>query len=277
MTVLEVTAVHGWNAYSATILLHVLLFVYWLGGDLGTFYSSRFLMKPEHPPAARLVAAKIMHGCDLAPRACLILFLPSGVSLMKAGPLGEEFAVSGWLIALMWALFLVWLFFAVRDHVRGEAGRTSWWARLVPTVDLWVRVALVVALVGIGVYTMLAAEPFGVDTDPAWLGGKLTAYALCIMCGVLIRRELVAFGPAFGALMTTGSTPEVEAGIRRSIRRCEPYVYAIYAFVLLAAAYDEHGGELTRTSVEHAAPIGSFTGWTPARTVIQWVWTKETS
>jgi precorrin-6Y C5,15-methyltransferase (decarboxylating) len=39
---------------------------------------------------------------------------------------------------------------------------------------------------------------------------------------------------------------------------------------LLAALYREHGGELTRLSMESAAPIGSFTGWTPARTVTQW-------
>lgn len=39
---------------------------------------------------------------------------------------------------------------------------------------------------------------------------------------------------------------------------------------LLADAYRTHGGELTRLAVETAAPIGSFTGWTPARTVIQW-------
>ena len=39
---------------------------------------------------------------------------------------------------------------------------------------------------------------------------------------------------------------------------------------LLARLYAEHGGELTRLSVEHAAPIGSFTGWTPARAVTQW-------
>ena len=43
---------------------------------------------------------------------------------------------------------------------------------------------------------------------------------------------------------------------------------------LLAAAYAEHGGELTRLAVEHAAPIGSFTGWTPARAVTQWSWSK---
>ena len=43
---------------------------------------------------------------------------------------------------------------------------------------------------------------------------------------------------------------------------------------LLAAAYGEHGGELTRIHVEHAAPVGSFTGWTPARAVTQWAFTK---
>jgi precorrin-6B C5,15-methyltransferase / cobalt-precorrin-6B C5,C15-methyltransferase len=43
---------------------------------------------------------------------------------------------------------------------------------------------------------------------------------------------------------------------------------------LLAAAYAEHGGELTRIHVEHAAPVGSFTGWTPARAVTQWAFTK---
>ncbi|MDH6228752.1 precorrin-6Y C5,15-methyltransferase (decarboxylating) [Streptomyces sp. MJP52] len=39
---------------------------------------------------------------------------------------------------------------------------------------------------------------------------------------------------------------------------------------LLAEAYRRHGGELTRLAVETTAPIGSFTGWTPARTVTQW-------
>lgn len=39
---------------------------------------------------------------------------------------------------------------------------------------------------------------------------------------------------------------------------------------LLADAYRAHGGELTRLSVETTAPVGTFTGWTPARTVTQW-------
>ena len=34
-----------------------------------------------------------------------------------------------------------------------------------------------------------------------------------------------------------------------------------------------HGGELTRIAVEVAAPLGSYTGWEPARTVTQWAFT----
>lgn len=41
------------------------------------------------------------------------------------------------------------------------------------------------------------------------------------------------------------------------------------------AHYRRLGGELTRLSIERATPIGSFTGWTPARAIVQWAVTKE--
>lgn len=43
---------------------------------------------------------------------------------------------------------------------------------------------------------------------------------------------------------------------------------------LLADLYRDHGGELTRVGVEVAAPIGSFTGWTPTRSVTQWAYVR---
>ncbi|MCI4675829.1 precorrin-6y C5,15-methyltransferase (decarboxylating) subunit CbiE [Candidatus Mycolicibacterium alkanivorans] len=44
--------------------------------------------------------------------------------------------------------------------------------------------------------------------------------------------------------------------------------------VLLGQAYRDRGGELTRIHIERAAPVGSFTGWTPARAVTQWAFTR---
>jgi precorrin-6Y C5,15-methyltransferase (decarboxylating) len=43
---------------------------------------------------------------------------------------------------------------------------------------------------------------------------------------------------------------------------------------LLIARHAELGGSLARLSVEHAASVGSMTGWRPAMPVTQWAWTK---
>ncbi|MGB3482972.1 MAG: precorrin-6y C5,15-methyltransferase (decarboxylating) subunit CbiE [Mycobacterium sp.] len=45
--------------------------------------------------------------------------------------------------------------------------------------------------------------------------------------------------------------------------------------VLLGQAYRRHGGELTRIHVERAAPVGTFTGWTPGRAVTQWAYLQR--
>lgn len=46
---------------------------------------------------------------------------------------------------------------------------------------------------------------------------------------------------------------------------------------VLIERYKNLGGELVRLSVERAGPLGSFTGWTPARAVTQWAVTKSVS
>jgi precorrin-6Y C5,15-methyltransferase (decarboxylating) len=39
---------------------------------------------------------------------------------------------------------------------------------------------------------------------------------------------------------------------------------------LLLSWYAAHGGELSRISIEHAAPLGTLTGWRPAMPITQW-------
>ncbi len=225
-------AAHGFNGHSFAVLLHIVLFAYWLGGDVGVYYASRYILKSDLGPEARAVSTKIMHGVDIAPRVSLVLFLPSGITLMAWGPLGDDFFVHGWLLALVWVAGLAWLTVSLIDYRGGDTPL----ARLSQRADLLVRYALSAGLLAVAVYTMVATDPFGVDTNPRWLGAKVAAYALCIFCGVMIRRQLLPFGPAFGRLVTSGSTPEVERDILGSIRRCEPWVYAIWSLVLLAAA-----------------------------------------
>jgi precorrin-6B C5,15-methyltransferase / cobalt-precorrin-6B C5,C15-methyltransferase len=83
------------------------------------------------------------------------------------------------------------------------------------------------------------------DPDAIFVGGGATVPGVLDACRAALRPG--------GRLVVHGVTLETEQ--------------------VLATAYAEHGGELTRLAVETAAPIGSFTGWTPARTVTQWAWT----
>lgn len=43
---------------------------------------------------------------------------------------------------------------------------------------------------------------------------------------------------------------------------------------LAVASYRRHGGSLLRLQVDTAEPIGSFTGWKPARPIVQWAASK---
>lgn len=220
---------HGW-----WILLHLVLFVFWLGGDLGVFYSSRYVLRPDLTPAARATALSVMSGLDLGPKICLVLFLPSGVTLMALDPHGAELfgapAFGAWQVVLVWLFALGWLAATIADH--RTHGRFPWVRR----ADWTIRIGLVAALAAVAAYTLFAERPFGVATDPRWLGGKVALYTAAIACGLGIRLTLRPFGPAFGALMGGGSTPEVERALRRSVDGCLPYVFGIWTAVLGAAA-----------------------------------------
>ena len=45
--------------------------------------------------------------------------------------------------------------------------------------------------------------------------------------------------------------------------------------MIMAHCWRDHGGELTRISVEHLEPIGRYSGWHPARPVVQWSAVKD--
>ncbi|WP_107657007.1 hypothetical protein [Nocardia suismassiliense] len=220
---------HGW-----WIVLHLVLFVFWLGGDLGVFYSSRFVINPALTPPARATALSIMSGLDLAPKICLVLFLPSGITLMALEPHGASaFGIDlfpWWFVTAVWIFAAVWLTLTVLAH------RTHGQLAAVRRADLFLRFAVITAMTGSGVYALLAHEPFGVTTNPRWLGGKILLYTLAIAAGLGIRMTLRPFGPAFGTLMTTGSSEPVERTLRRSVDGCLPYVWLIWGSVLAAAA-----------------------------------------
>ncbi|MGC6329195.1 hypothetical protein [Rhizorhabdus sp. FW153] len=202
-------------------LLHLLIPIYWLGGDLGAFYGSRFMVDPARSVPERMMALKILNNIDMAPRTTLILALPTGFGLAVA---------KGWIDAPafaavgVWVLGLAWLTLAWMVHLKhGPAGAGY------KRVDMGVRYVVLAGLIGSAI-----AGLTGAVTLPLFISLKLLALAVCIAIGLLVRRQLVPLFPAIIALREHGPTPEGDRTIAGVIAITQPTVIMLWIVVLIA-------------------------------------------
>jgi hypothetical protein len=211
--------------YSLLLVAHLVLFAYWLGGDIGVFYSSYQVCNPSLSKEARSTALKIMMWVDMVPRYCLVLMLPVGVSL--AATLGFWRTQPG-LVAVLWVLAGVWLWmvWAIHHHQGKPLAET------LRRIDLGIRVLVILAMLGAGVAGFAGHGPI----NQPWLAVKAILFALLVFSGLMIRVMIAPFGPALVEIMTKGSTPDAEARLDGAMSRARPFVVMIW-IGLVAMAY----------------------------------------
>lgn len=207
---------------AAVILLHALVLVYWLGGDLGAFYGSGFMTDPRRSLAERLMALKLLNDIDMAPRTALILAFPTGFA---AAWTRGWLMVPGWSVALVWIAGLVWLALAWGVHLKHGASGAG-----LKRIDIAVRYVVLIALAGSGIAGLIGALEI-----PLFIACKLLILAGCISLGLLVRRQLVPLFPAIVAMKENGATPETDRQIRAVIQKTRPSVMSIWALILVAA------------------------------------------
>ncbi|MEM7327626.1 MAG: hypothetical protein AAF437_02730 [Pseudomonadota bacterium] len=202
-------------------LIHVLVFVYWLGGDLGAFYTSHFLTRADISADRRLLAAKIVGDVDMAPRTALILTLPTGILLAES----KGWLSIGWpVIILLTVLSLLWLAMAWKLHLAHTGGPD--WMKM---IDSSVRYILIVSLVGTAVLSWNSAL-----TLPLFVALKLIALAGCIALGLYIRVTLKPLGAALVGLNGPNAVA-AQADLARTLNRARPLVIGIWILLLIAA------------------------------------------
>ena len=214
----EIGLAHGLIKY-----LHILLFVYWLGGDAGVFYSSKFVTNTKLSREARLAAFKIFVNLDMLPRYCLALMLTVGGVLAEF--VGYEHPL--WQTVAIVALGPVWVWVVHTIHAKEG---TDFGKRLAAW-DRQFRVFMIFAI--------LASVAYHWVTGPLrpypWLAVKLLIFAGLIYCGFMIRKKIPPFIEGFKTLASTGPTPESDQKMIDGMGACRPYVLIIWAGVAISA------------------------------------------
>lgn len=210
-------------------LAHVIGMTYWLGADLGVFYSSYFVANDKLAPETRITTAKILFALDQAPRICMTLMLPLGLQLGWRYGLIELSATS---MTIIWALAFAWLAMVITLHLAGDSGGKRFLTRF----DFWFRCAVAIALLAVGIRGLIG-EPAAL---PYWFAWKLIIFGALIGCGLAVRIRLKNFGPAFAELI--GGQPGTAANetIAASFAGTRPFVVAIWVGLLASAALGLH-------------------------------------
>jgi hypothetical protein len=222
-----VAAVEGANdgltAHELTRYVHQLLFVYWIGPDIGVYYLSHRICDPQLSVAQRLAAAQVMGQIDLIPRVCLSLMLTVG------GILTEFVGVPHppWQMAGIVLLGPVWLTMILIIYFR----RGTPLGAAVTKLDFYFRWFMIVAVVASVVDSFSTGR---LDATP-WVGTKLLLFAAILLFGLLMRIRVAPLLAGIGQLAADGPSDATNGMMTGSLRRTRPFVLAIWAAVLLAA------------------------------------------
>jgi hypothetical protein len=211
---------------SILLLIHVLFFCFWLGTDIGVFYSSRYVLQADIGIEARRYCLKIMNFLDQLPRVSMIGITVIGFTL---GILRGYFTIDPiwilpiWLIGVPWIGVVLYLYIN-EHHPEKIAG--------VKRADYRFRILMILVITTLAV-TSLAGV--GITAD-RWLALKLLILAAIMSCGVLMRRAMRTFPQYFGPMMQGTATPEQTRTAQAMMAGAKRYVLMIYALLVIAAA-----------------------------------------
>lgn len=201
--------------------IHILLFVFWLGADVGVYATMIFVKNSKLAMDTRLTLIKLAFYIDLFPRACFALFIPVGFELVNGLGL---MALSLPLRLLALAIGLAW----AGLHVLVVAQKGSTLAQLLRRINAAFEAIAGLAFVTLGV-SYLTRHP-----DSAWLGLKLLLFGLIFWVVLGIDLKFQPFTMIM-RMAATGSTHTQEAQITRATNQTLAWALLLYVLILIIA------------------------------------------
>lgn len=209
--------------YTLVLFMHQLLFVFWLGPDIGVYMWSTKAANTELSPAQRVAAGRIMEVIELLPRVCMSLMLTVGGVLTELKGIDHPW----WQMAAIWLLGPVWLTLTLLVYTGGNVDRRTKLAGL-DEMFRWAVIVSVIVSVSYSVVTdRLTAFP--------WVTAKLLIFAAVVLFGLMMRRRLKPFLEAITKLEAEGATDATNAQLTDSLARARLFMFATWVSLALAA------------------------------------------
>ena len=206
--------------------LHILMFVGWVGADMGVFLSAKKSTDPKWSFESRMLFLHMALRIELIPRTMWKAALPLGVMLsvdMGLLDIGSAGIAAVWIFTIIWwALSMTGAFYYDRPMGHQIAKIANF----------------ITGFVGVGLITVAIASAMGngpFEPDATWLLWKVGLYGMINLTCLAIVVTFDPMGAAFGRLAVEGSTPEVEGLIGKIFNVSVFPIWTTYALVVLVA------------------------------------------
>ncbi|WP_379554246.1 hypothetical protein [Qipengyuania sp. DGS5-3] len=212
-------------AYPTLVYAHLLLFVLWLGADVGVFLlGQHFRKRTEYTLDQRIALLKLLVLVDMTPRSAWALMVPLSLSVVD---LGNWWDVPSLLLWGAWAIGLFWLWLVWDSHWHDQTPR----AARNRAIEGWLR-----WIVG-GFYLWLGGQSLLMDAplQPDWLAWKALLFGVIFVAAIMIDVTFKPVGPLLMAVLEKGSSDETEIPLLRVMNCTRIWVWIVYALLLATA------------------------------------------
>lgn len=212
--------------YPALLFVHLLLFVLWLGADVGVFVlGQHFRKRHDYSLDQRLALLKLLVEVDMVPRTAWALMVPVSLTVVK---LGGYWNLPAWALALAWAVGAAWIWLVWDAHAHDQTARAARDRR----IESVLKIALAIFYLGLGLLSLAKGAPL----TPHWLATKAVLFGLIFAAAIMIDVAFKPVGPQLMKLLREGSSDATELPLLRTMNTTRLWVWIVY-LMLLATAY----------------------------------------
>ncbi len=212
-------------AYPTLVYVHLVLFVLWLGADVGVFVLGQHFRKREtYTLDQRIALLKLLVEIDMVPRTAWALMVPLSLTVVD---MGNWWDVPVWLLAAAWAIGLAWLWLVWDSHKHDMTPRATR-NRKIERVISWTIGAF---YLGLGGLSLATDGPL----MPDWLAWKAFLFGAIFVAAIMIDVTFKPVGAQLAALLEKGSSDETEIPLRKTMDKTRIWVWAVYILLLITA------------------------------------------